>query len=318
MKLRDAAGMPVIKISAERRKSKRYLNLWCWGFMLPSLISYALFSGWPIIASVYYAMLNWSGMSYNATFIGLGNFVELLSDQMYWNAFFNSFKYTLIIVPLEMVVSLFLAYMLNDPKLKGSKIYRTLYFLPVVTTAAIIGIIMVFIWGSKGPVNEVLKSVGILSKPISWLGNSKYAMFTVALISLWKGVGISMIYWLAGLQSVSRDMYEAAEIDGASKARTFFSIVLPLILPIGGIILILCIINSLKVFDIIKTLTDGGPFYATDVVGTFVYRTAFAGNTGMPRLGYASAAALLFGATVIVIGVALNVIKNKLHNKTTI
>ena len=103
-----------------------------------------------------------------------------------------------------------------------------------------------------------------------------------------------MIYWIAGLQSIPKDMYEAAAIDGASSRKTFFKIVLPLMAPIAGIITVLCSINSLKVFDIIKTMTDGGPFFSTDVVGTLVYRNAFSSDIGLPRLGYASAGALFF------------------------
>lgn len=132
--------------------------------------------------------------------------------------------------------------------------------------------------------------------PINFLGNAKYALPTLVIISLWKDCGTYMIYWLAGLQGVSQDVYEAATIDGANRSQTFLHIVLPLIAPTGGIIAILCAINSLKVFDIVKTMTEGGPYYATDVIATYVYRTAFSSEVGMPRLGYASAAALFLEA----------------------
>ena len=119
-----------------------------------------------------------------------------------------------------------------------------------------------------------------------------------------------MIYWLAALQSVPQDMYEAAKIDGAGKWKTFSKVVFPMILPIGGVIATLCIIGSMKVFDLVQTMTAGGPFYATDVAATFVYRTAYAGSNGMPRLGYASAAAMVFGLIVIVLGAAGNTLKS--------
>lgn len=184
--------------------------------------------------------------------------------------------------------------------------------MPVVTTASVVGIIMIFILGVQGPVNHLLMSLHLVKQPINFLGNAKYAMPTLVLISLWKDCGTYMIYWLAGLQGISKDLYEAATVDGANRAQTFFHIVLPLIAPIGGVIAILCAINSLKVFDIVKTMTEGGPFYATDVIATFVYRSAFSSEIGMPRLGYASAAALLFGAAVIIIGIVLNGIKGRL------
>ena len=251
-------------------------------------------------------------MTSDAAFVGLANYRELLKDELFWNAFVNSFKYMLMIVPLELAVSLFLAYMLNDERLRARSAYRTMYFIPVITTASVVGIIMIFILGVQGPVNHALTAVHILEEPLNFLGNAKYALPTLVVISLWKDCGTYMIYWLAGLQGVSKDVYEAATIDGANRRQTFFHVVLPLIAPTGGIIAILCAINSLKVFDMIKTMTEGGPYYATDVIATYVYRNAFSSEIGMPRLGYASAAALFFGAAVIVIGLGLNAVKSRL------
>ena len=273
---------------------------------------YILFQGYPILCSIQYSLLDWSGMTSDAAFVGLANYRELLKDELFWNAFVNSFKYMLMIVPLELAVSLFLAYMLNDERLRARSAYRTMYFIPVITTASVVGIIMIFILGVQGPVNHALTAVHILEEPLNFLGNAKYALPTLVVISLWKDCGTYMIYWLAGLQGVSKDVYEAATIDGANRRQTFFHVVLPLIAPTGGIIAILCAINSLKVFDMIKTMTEGGPYYATDVIATYVYRNAFSSEIGMPRLGYASAAALFFGAAVIVIGLGLNAVKSRL------
>ncbi len=300
---------------SRQRMEKLKLNLWCWLFMSMSLIFYALFQGWPILNSIWYSLLDWSGLTTDYTFVGLSNYTALLQDDLFWNAFGNSLKYTAMIVPIELTVSLLLAYILNSSLLKGKAIYRTMYFIPVVTTASIVGIIMIFIFGTQGSVNELLINLGILQNPINFLGDGRYAMGTVVLISVWKDCGIYMIYWLAGLQGVPQDVYEAAKVDGAGKAKTFFKIVLPLIAPTAGVIAVLCTINSLKVFDIVKTMTNGGPFYATDVIATYVYRLAFSSEIGMPRLGYASAGALLFGFAVIVVGAILNLIKNSLKNK---
>lgn len=294
-----------------RRREKLILNGWCWLFMAAAVIFYILFQGYPIVCSVMYSLLDWSGLTTSAKFVGLANYVELLHDRLFWNAFFNSIKYTVMIVPLELAVSLVLAYLLNDEKLKARGVYRTMYFIPVVTTASVVGIIMIFILGVQGPLNHLLTSLSILKEPVNFLGNAAYAMPSLVLISLWKDCGTYMIYWLAGLQGISKDVYEAAAIDGANRTQIFFRIVLPLLAPVGGVIATLCIINSLKVFDIVKTMTEGGPFYATDVIATFVYRSAFSSEIGMPRLGYASAAALFFGAVVILTGVILNIIKSR-------
>ena len=300
------------KVSKKQVIEQLKVNAWCWLFMALAVGFYILFQGYPIICSIQYSLLDWSGMTSNATFVGLANYTELLRDELFWNAFANSFKYMGMIVPLELAVSLFLAYMLNNEKLRGRSLYRTMYFIPVITTASVVGIIMVFILGVQGPVNHALVALNIIDSPVNFLGNAKYALLTLVVISLWKGLGTYMTYWLAGLQGVPKDVYEAATIDGADRRQTFFHIVLPLIAPTGGIIAILCAINSLKVFDIVKTMTEGGPYYATDVIATYVYRTAFSSEFGMSRLGYASAAALFFGGAVIVIGLGLNAIKSRL------
>jgi multiple sugar transport system permease protein len=275
-----------------------------------------MFQGWPIVCSVYYSFLDWSGLTVQKDFVGLANYNELFHDELFWNAFANSFKFSILNVPFTLVISLFLAYILNNAALRGRTIYRTLFFIPVVTTAAIVGIIMIFIFGAQGPVNWVFLHLFQLDRPVNFLSSGKNAMGTVVAISVWKDCGTYMIYWIAGLQSVSKDMYEAASLDGATPRQTFFKIILPMIAPVAGIISVLCTINSLKAFDIIKTMTEGGPYFATDVMGTFVYRSAFSSEIGLPRLGYASSAALSFGLVVILVVVLLNSFKTKMQNNS--
>ncbi len=295
-----AAGLA---LQTRKRKAKRNrIHLWCWLFIAPNMILYTMFIGWPIIISWYYSLLDWSGLSAK-TFIGLQNYQEVMSDSYFWGAYANSFKFMLGAVPLQLIISLLIAVMLNNPKLRFASGYRTLVFLPVVTTASIIGIIMVYIWGADGAVNYLLMKLHVIQQPINWLTDAKWAMFTVVIIYVWKNLGINMVYWLAGLQSVPRELYEAARVDGANHVRTFVHITLPLILPIGAVILLLNIAGALKVFDLIKTMTDGGPFFATDVVSTYIYRYAFSSELGLPRLGYASAAGMFFALTIVVIAV---------------
>ena len=304
------------KMNSVKKKRIMRKNMWCWVFMLPTLLLYILFQGYPIITSAWYSMLDWSGMTMNATFVGLQNFKELLADPLFRNSVANSFKYMIFSVPIQLILSLVIAYILTSIIRKGATVFRTMYFIPVITTASIVGIIMIFIFGGTGPINQVLALLGI--DTINFLGDEKTALFTVVLIGIWKDLGTYMIYWIAALQSVSQDVYEAAKIDGAGKFRTFTDVVFPLILPIGGVITVLCVIGSLKVFDIVQTMTNGGPYFATDVVATFVYRTAYSSTTGSPRLGYASAAAVLFGLMVVTIGVVLNLVKNYFNKKRNV
>ena len=302
-----------IKRNPIQQKNWIKMNLWCWGFVSLTLIFYLLFQGYPILCSIYYSLFNWSGMTSSMTYVGLENYQNLLKDNVFWGAFRNSFRYMIMVVPLEVVISLFFAYLLNDEKLKARTAYRVSLFVPVVVTASIVGIVMIFIWSSNGIINYALKSLHLIDKNINWLGNAKYAMQTVVYVSVWKDMGTYMIYWLAALQGVPADVMEAASVDGATRSKTFFKVVVPMIAPTAGIILILCTINSLKAFDLIQTLTGGGPFFATDVIATFVYRTAFTSDMGLPRFGYASAAATMFGFVVIIIGAVLNALKGKLQ-----
>jgi multiple sugar transport system permease protein len=291
------------------RQKKIRLNIICWVFMLPTVLSYLVFQGIPIVTSIWYSFLDWSGLSRGSVFVGGENYKELLGDKLFWQAFKNSFIYMLEAVPLFLIVSLVFAYILNNERLRGRTIFRTVYFIPVITTTSIIGIVMIFIWGASGPINTALLNLGVIKTAARWLGDGKTAMPTVVLISVWKDLGTYMIYWLAGLTSIPQDIYEAAEVDGAGKTRTLVSIVLPMMLPVAGTITLLNIINSLKVFDIIKTMTNGGPFYATDVMGTYIYRMAFSSEMGMPRLGYSCAASVMFGLTVILLTLVLQNLK---------
>ena len=295
------------------KRRQRQINLWCWLFLAPAVFLYVMFQGYPIFMGFFYSLLDWSGLSSNAVLVGLDNYKELLKDPLFFNAIKNTFLYILMTVPLLLTFSLGLAYLFNSILKKCVTLYRTVFFLPVITTTSIVGIIMMFIFGGTGAVNQLLALYGV--NGLNWLGNKDTALLVVALVGCWKDVGTYMIYWLAALQSVPQDVYEAARIDGAGRWKTFSRVVFPIILPIGGVIAVLCVISSLKVFDLVQTMTNGGPFYATDVAATFVYRTAYAGSNGMPRLGYASAAAIVFGLIVIVIGVSGNLVKSGMQKR---
>ncbi len=280
--------------------------------MLPTLILYGLFQGWPLLMSVYYSLLDWSGIGKEKTFVGLQNFIELLKDEYFWNAYKNSFVFAAGTVPLLLVISLATALVLNQATLKAASLYRTAIFMPIVTTASTIGVLMVFILGANGPVNHILQNLGLLNRPISWLSDTDTALFTAMLVYVWKNLGTSLIYWLTALQVVPRDVLEASKIDGANRFQSFRYITIFYILPIGAVIALLNIAGALRSFDLIQTMTGGGPFFKTDVVSTYIYRYAFSSEMGLPRLGYASAAGILFGITIILIALVQYVLTNRL------
>src|SRR5699024_10860101 len=230
-------------------------------------------------------------------------------------AYGNSFIFMIGSVPPLMILSLLAALIVNNPKLKFATAYRTIIFIPVVTTASIVGIIMVFIWASDGAINTALSSLPFVESTINWLGSSKWAMVAVIVVFVWKNLGMNMIYWLAALQGVPRQLLEAAEIDGANSIKRFFYITFPQILPIGAVIALVNVSSTLRAFDLIKTMTNGGPSYSTDVISTYIYRFAFSSEMGSPRLGYASAAATLFALTIAIVAIVTSLIRRSNNKK---
>ena len=272
-------------------------------FMSLAVGFYILFQGYPIICSIQYSLLDWSGMTSNATFIGLQNYKEMMHDELFWNAFINSFKYMVMIVPLELAVSLFLAYLLNDEKMKGRGLYRTMYFVPVVTTASVVGIIMIFILGVQGPVNHLLVTLHILKNPINFLGNAKYALPTLVIISLWKDCGTYMIYWLAGLQGVSKDVYEAATIDGANRPQQFQHMTLPLLKGVFKTNITMWSVSTAAFFVWSQMFSTVTADEATIVPVQYMYMQTFgAGNAVTERnAGYGAAIGIILCICIVVI-----------------
>lgn len=276
---------------------------WCYLFMTPSLILAAMFTFYPLVASWYFSFLNWSGFSDTREWIGLANYREVIADGYFWDAYQRTFLFMIGSVPARLILSLVVAIILNDAALRLAPVLRTMFFIPVVTTAAIVGIVMTFVFSPfNGPVNEILTSLGIIDRPVDFLGNPDSAMWTVVGVHIWKNFGITMIYWLAALQVVPQDLYEAAKIDGAGAWRLFRDITFPLLLPFAAIIALITVVQTLQVFPIVQTMTGGGPFFASEVMEVYIYRNAF-GESGIPRLGFASAAGVFFGMTVMVIAI---------------
>ena len=272
---------------------------WIYLFMLPNLVLAAMFTLYPTVMSWYFSFLDWSGFTSDREWIGLANFREIVQDSYFWDAYRRSFLFMFAAIPIKMVLSLIVAIILNDKALKLSPVFRTFFFIPVVTSAAIVGIVMTFVFSPfNGPINQALLKSGLASTPIDFLGNPDTALWTVVAVFVWKSFGITMIYWLAALQVVPQELYEAGRVDGATRWQLHRHITVPLIVPFAVIITLISVVGALNVFGLVQTMTGGGPFFASEVMEVYIYRTAF-GEGGIPRLGYASAAALFFGITVM-------------------
>ena len=251
-------------------------------FILPSIIGFAVFVAYPLLSSIYFALTQWSG--WNAPqFIGLQNFVYMFTiDPSFWPSLEATGLYVLMSVPGGLFLGLLLAVLLNR-HLPGIKILRTIYYLPVVLPSVASLTLWDFIYNPQyGLANQILHLFGIPAS--QWLQGQNTALVSIVIIGLW-GIGGTMIIFLAGLQSVPAELYEAAQVDGASRWRSFFNVTIPLITPILFLQLITGIIGSFQAFNEAQVLTKGGPNFATDLFNYNIWNNAFNGR----QFGYAEA-----------------------------
>ncbi len=272
---------------------------WIWIFLLPTVVLYGLYTIYPIIASYWYSLVEWNGFDADQRFVGLSNYREVFADPLFWNSFKVTLLFMVLVVPARVLLTLLLAIVLNSPKLPLIGLLRSAFFIPVVTTTAIIGVVMRFILDpATGPINSLLIKLG--GSGVDFLGGQHLALPTAAVLYIWKFFGVTMIYWLASLQTIPYELYEAARIDGAGTWQLFRHITLPMLKPFLIIITVLTIEETFHNFDLMYTLTAGGPYFHTEIVEIYIYRWAF--GASIPQLGHASAAAVIFGLLVAVVG----------------
>lgn len=293
--IREDGSIKIIKTKAARKADvKRHIV--AYSFIAPNFIGFAVFTLIPIVFAFALAFLNWDG-SNPITFAGLNNFIYLLSDSQFKAAFFNTIIYALGTVPLTLVCALFLAVVLNQ-KIKGRNFFRTVSFFPYVASLVAITAVWNMLFNpDKGPVNMILTNVFGIQNPPGWSTDKDSAMFTVILFSVWKYMGYYMVIYLAGLQGINAELYEAASLDGVNIWQKFRYVTLPQISNTTFFILIMLTIQCFKVYDIVFMLTQGGPGTATLVMVYDIYNKAFISW----KLGLASAEAMVLFVMVLVV-----------------
>lgn len=278
------------------RKLKRKNTLLAWSFIAPNFIGFLIFTLVPVVFSLILAFMKWDSFS-TPEFVGLQNFTRMLSDDTFWLSLKNTFLYTIGVVPLTLVCSLGLAILLNQ-KIKGVKFFRTAFFFPYVTSLVAIAVVWSMLFHpTMGPINQFLRVV--IENPPGWLSSSDWALTAIIIVSVWRGMGYYMILYLAGLQGISKELYEAAAMDGANKWKQFIHITVPALRPTTFFVTIMLVINCFKIFDLVQVMTDGGPGRATNVLVYQVYSEAFVKF----NFGYASAIAMVLFVIVLVITV---------------
>lgn len=295
------ASWPVLKnIDSLWRQVRK--NYWSYIFVIPLVLLTGMFVVYPLIASINITLYDWNGIGNPTRYVGLRHFLTVAQDPLFWNAVKNTFTYALVLVPVQLTLALILALVLNNPKLNGSTVYRAVYFSPVVTSAAMVGIVMTLLFGTMGmDFSFLLVDLGIISEPVDWLGNPHFALPVIIAVGIWHTLGYNLVYFLAALQSIPKELYEAAQVDGANAYHQFTKITVPMLREIGAVILFLAILGSLQVFDLVLVMTGGGPYFASEVVSTYIYHFAFTTTSisGEANVGYASAAALFMGIMVM-------------------
>ena len=278
-------------------------NAWSYLYLAPMAVLLIVFVLYPIFGSLGYTLYQWNGIGDPSNFVGLDNFVRVLHDSIFWESFLHTFIYMLVLVPVQLTLALALALVLNRPRMRFATFYRTIYFLPVVASAAVIGVVVRLIVSNFGDnLNQILFQLHITHAPIDWLGDPHFALGIIIIVGIWNTLGYNLVYFLAGLQTIPTELYEAARIDGAGSIPRFFYITIPMLRGIGSLIVILAVLGSLQVFDLVQVLTAGGPYFATEVVNTYIYHQAFGGYSStitQPNIGFASAASFFYGLLLI-------------------
>ena len=278
--------------SARKRVWRR--NLTAYLFLAPALAFLAVFFFTPLAQVIYYSFTDFN--LYDANWIGTSNYRELLRDPLFWLSVRKSFIY-LLATPILIVLSLTLAILVNRP-LRGVAFFRAMYFMPAVISAVAIGMIFELVFADQGLLNGALRQLGLVARPIAFLQDPNLVLPTIMSVTIWRGVGYYMVMFLAGLQSIPKELYEAAAIDGANTLQRHLYITVPGVRPIIVLVGVLSSIAALRAFDEIFIMTDGtGGILNSGLTAMFyLYRQAFEFND----VGYASAIAVVFSLIIIV------------------
>jgi ABC-type sugar transport system permease subunit len=261
------------------------------------LAFFGVFVLWPLARSMYYSLTKWNGLS-DEEFIGLDNFSRLLSDPNFIRSFENTAIWLIVAVTVPTIVGLLLAVLLDRP-LRGSRLYKSAFYLPITLSLVVVGQVWTWIYQPNwGLLNTVLEAVGLEDLTRAWLGDPQTALIAVMVAWCWQQTALALILYLAALTTVPKDLIEAAAIDGATSRQQFLRIVVPLLRPASVVVITLAVINTLKGFDIVFVLTKGEPFHMSSNLAMLMFEETFFKY----RMGYGAAiATALFALAVIVV-----------------
>lgn len=281
------------------RRRPRYGGISPWLFAAPALIVYIVFLVYPAVTSLWFSFTNWDGLSPSYDVIGLGNYVAMTKDPVVIQAAKNNLIWTGVTLTIPLMLGLLLALVLNG-KVRGKPVLRLIFYTPAVLPLVSIASIWGWLYNPQyGAINVFLRTIGLDSWAQPWLGQDSTALAAVMVPAIWLRTGFPMLLYLAALQGINAEMYEAATVDGATRWQQFWHITMPTLRPAHYIVLALSLIDSFKVFDMIYAMTYGGPGTSTQVMGTWMYANVFQ----YYQAGYGTAIAVVITVVALVVSV---------------
>lgn len=262
-------------------------------FLLPAFIVLIIFFFIPFFQTIFLSFQNYSSNIYNPNFSGFENYIQILHNPIFYKVMWNTIIYLIVAVPILAVLPLFLAILINQ-KIKGITLYKILIYLPVIVSIVVAAIAFKWLYAQEGILNYTLSLLHI--NPIGWLTDPKFAIYSVIIVTVWKGIGYYMMIYLAALMSVPKELYEACDIDGAGFFRKHLTVTVPHIMPTIALVTTISSISAMKIFAEIYVMTKGGPLNSTKTIVYYIYEKAFENLD----LGYASAMAVILLIIVMV------------------
>lgn len=266
-------------------------------FLLPALLAFGITAFLPIIQALYLSFTNYDLIN-KPNFIGWQNYINLGSDRLFWQVLLNTIIYLVCAVPLLIVIPLFLAILVNQ-KLRGMQLFRAIYYFPVVISVVVAGLAWKWIYAENGLLNFIISAISWQSIKINWLTDSKTAIFAIIAVTVWRGLGYYMVIYLAGLQSIPPDLYEAAAIDGSDGWLKHFDITIPLLKPYIILVAVMSSISAMKIFEEVFIMSRGGPANSTKTIVYYLYEKGF----GSLEMGYASAIGIVVFMAIFLVSI---------------
>lgn len=286
--------MKKFKEKIKLTKAAKYEERTGYLFLLPNAIGFFIFTLIPVIWGLLLSFTNYDGFD-KMDFVALDNFKKLFKDDYFHASLKNNLFFMVFSVTFTLFFALMLATLLQK-KLRGSGLFKTIFFFPQLTSSVAFGVIFVALFKGSGPINQMLQQVGV-SNPPAWLTSTAWSMITITIVSIIKNTGYYMVMFIAGLQSIPNDLYEASDLDGTNAFQQFRYITLPMLSPATFLCTVMCIINSFKVFDLVNIMTNGGPGHSSNVLVYRIYQEAFRNY----NFGYASSYAMILFLIVFAI-----------------